>query len=249
MVYDYDVSSVSDSSEDFYDATSSGSENSEVLGIVNEHENSEGFGIILKPCSVRVERYLSSSSLATQEGRCEEEAFQIAHQGDVRVRDDALDGTEGMLEEGSIQDCEKDNVKDKHKKNVRTCPKCRLMFKDKRRSHEGLNRHVLSHYYQVFFDVLPRCKPFPCPICGKFNRDRFTLVRHYAFTHKMVYELTDLTPEDLPGILRRGSAASLSKPRLLKENLLMNIIIGQPVEAFATDCVSEEQEENINYRD
>ena len=65
----------------------------------------------------------------------------------------------------------------------------------------------------------------------------------------MVYELTDLTPEDLPGIPGRGSAASLFKPRLLKENLLMNIIIGQPVEAIATDCVTEEQEENSNNRD
>jgi len=240
----------SNSSEDSFVATSSSSESSdEVLGIVNEQE---GFGIILKPCTVRVERYLYSSSLATKEGRCEEETSQLVHQGDVRVRDDALDGTEeGVLEEGSIQDCEEVNVKDKYKNRVLICPKCGRTFKYKRSSHESLNRHILSHYYKVFFDVLPRCKPFPCPICGKFSRDRFTMVRHYAFTHKMVYKLTDLSPEDLPGIADRGSGASMSESRLLKKNLVKNII-GQPVENIATDediatdCVSEEQENIID---
>jgi len=231
-----DVSSGSNSSEDRFEVTSSSSECSEVLGIVNEQEN------ILKPCTVRVERYLYSSSLATKEDRCEEETSELILQGDSRVRDDALDGTEGILEEGSIQDCEEVDIKDKYKNHLLTCPKCGLKFKYKRSSHESLNRHILSHYYKVFFDVLPRCKPFPCPICGKFNRDRFTLVRHYAFTHKMVYELTDLSPEDLPGIAKRGSA--LSKPRLLKENLVKNIIIGQT----AADLLSE-QEINFDEQD
>jgi hypothetical protein len=43
-----------------------------------------------------------------------------------------------------------------------------------------MKRHVLSHYYQIFFNALPKWKPFPCPICGKLNRDRIVLARHYS---------------------------------------------------------------------
>ena len=55
----------------------------------------------------------------------------------------------------------------------------------------------MSHYQQVFFDVLPDRIPFNCPICDMCFKWRGSLVRHYAFSHQKIFELTDLTPEDL----------------------------------------------------
>jgi len=75
------------------------------------------------------------------------------------------------------------------------CPKCGQVCKD----YSNLKNHVLSHYYKMFYMVLPQCKPFPCPICGHCNRDRITMVRHYAFTHKKIFEMTDVTVQDLHG--------------------------------------------------
>jgi len=81
------------------------------------------------------------------------------------------------------------------------CPKCGQVCKD----NSNLKNHVLSHYYQVFYDVLPDCKPFACPLCGNPSRDRITMVRHYAFTHKKLFEMTDITPEDIAGFGNRTS--------------------------------------------
>merc|ERR1711915_247425 len=81
------------------------------------------------------------------------------------------------------------------------CPKCGQVCKD----NSNLKNHVLSHYYQVFYDVLPDCKPFACPLCGNPSRDRNTMVRHYAFTHKKLFEMTDITPEDIAGFGNRTS--------------------------------------------
>jgi len=81
------------------------------------------------------------------------------------------------------------------------CFKCGQICKD----NSNLKNHVLSHYYQVFYDVLPDSKPFPCPECGNTSRDRITLVRHFAFTHKKLFEMTDVTPEHIAGFGNRKS--------------------------------------------
>ena len=81
------------------------------------------------------------------------------------------------------------------------CCKCGLVCKDL--SH--LKNHILSHFYQNFYAVLPSNKPYECPVCSKLNRDRITLTRHYAFTHNKLFELTDLTPEML------GSGAGVKR--------------------------------------
>ena len=81
------------------------------------------------------------------------------------------------------------------------CFKCGQICKD----NSNLKNHVLSHYYQVFYDVLPDSKPFPCPECGNTSRDRITLVRHFAFTHKKLFEMTDVTPEHFAGFGNRKS--------------------------------------------
>ena len=50
--------------------------------------------------------------------------------------------------------------------------------------------HVLSHYYHMFDGVLPVEYGTECPECFKSFRDRHTLIRHYAFVHQYVFEVT-----------------------------------------------------------
>jgi len=95
------------------------------------------------------------------------------------------------------------------------CPKCDRKFKMK----SFLRTHALSHYYQVFYDVLPDSHPFQCPICGKKNQSRVMLVRHYAFVHRKVFQLTDLTPEEIQFSVNHmviGEDSSESDKRLTK---------------------------------
>ena len=42
------------------------------------------------------------------------------------------------------------------------------------------------------------------------NINHFKLLRHYAFTHQKIFELTDLTPEKLipPGVVKKGRGPS-----------------------------------------
>ena len=68
------------------------------------------------------------------------------------------------------------------------CPKCEIVCKD----FGNLKNHLLSHFYPQFYELLPGSKPFPCPICEKENRDRITLLRHYAFTHNKAEEITGI---------------------------------------------------------
>ena len=103
---------------------------------------------------------------------------------------DAEKGTIGVAKkafasEGTVQ--EHDNL------DGPQCPKCDQICKD----NANLKNHLLSHYYHDFYRVTPDTKPFPCPTCGKENRDRITMIRHFAFSHGMIYELTDVTPEML----------------------------------------------------
>ena len=73
------------------------------------------------------------------------------------------------------------------------CPKCDQICKD----NANMKNHLLSHYYTDFYRVTPDQKPYACPTCGKENRDRITMIRHFAFSHGMLFELTDVTPEML----------------------------------------------------
>ena len=44
---------------------------------------------------------------------------------------------------------------------------------------------------------LVQVKPFPCPECEKPSRDKITMIRHFAFTHGKLFELTEVTPAHL----------------------------------------------------
>ena len=84
-----------------------------------------------------------------------------------------------------VQTNQSANVLDKDK----TCFKCGRICD----SIMHRKNHILSHYYPTFYKVLPSCKPYSCPECGQVSRDRITLTRHYAFSHRKIYELTDVT--------------------------------------------------------
>jgi len=92
------------------------------------------------------------------------------------------------------------------------CFKCGKVCKNL----SNLKNHVLSYYYQVFFDVLPDREPYLCPHPDCNNRppsrDRITLVRHFAFYHRKLFEMTEVTPEDfkITGI-RNVSGRPLAK--------------------------------------
>jgi len=74
-----------------------------------------------------------------------------------------------------------------------SCPKCDFKFIGRSR----VQYHILTHYHDVFTDVLPHKKPFICPVCDKeFVNDKRGLIRHYAFIHRRVFQLTDTTPAD-----------------------------------------------------
>jgi len=124
---------------------------------------------------------------------------------------DADKGTIGVAKkafasEGTVQ--EHDNL------DGPQCPKCDQICKD----NANLKNHILSHYYHDFYRVTPDTKPFPCPTCGKENRDRITMIRHFAFSHGMIFELTDVTPEMLNSTGKsRGPRAVNNTPRKEKE--------------------------------
>jgi len=148
---------------------------------------------LLTPCSVKIKRCKpSSSSLVwdVQKIKLEDQTVQLLYHG-VRVRDRA------QGEEVEIPEINENNSKEFHQHK---CPTCGQWFGFK--DNSNLRSHVMSHYYHLFFKVLPASKPFPCPICGKVNRDRCTLARHYAFTHEKIFDMTDLSPGDLPVIAK-----------------------------------------------
>ena len=136
----------------------------------------------------------------------EDQTVQLLYHG-VMVREGASDEKVGLMKDENIEVHEKI-----FKLGGYLCPKCGQAFKDR----PLMKKHLLSHYYQIFFSVLPNSKPFPCPICGKLNRDRIVLARHYAFFHKKIFDMTELTPGDLP--LGKGRWSKRFKEnRLIKD--------------------------------
>ena len=90
------------------------------------------------------------------------------------------------------------------------CLKCDAMCRDV--TH--LKNHLLSHFYQDFYVLLPSAKPFPCPICEKESRDRITLLRHYAFAHDKAQEVTGYDFKSLGGgPVRRRTAPEAGTPK------------------------------------
>ena len=62
----------------------------------------------------------------------------------------------------------------------------------------NMKNHTLNHFLEKIKAYLPKNKPFQCPTCGLVQRDIITLARHYAFTHKNVYNYC--SEEELRGV-------------------------------------------------
>merc|ERR1719447_2680908 len=134
-----------------------------------------------------------SNSLPTK-SREENDVKQREHLGTLlpkeggSVKEDVkrnADGTSSSVERhqpSSKEECGRGRIKEHENWDGPRCPKCGQICKDK----NGLRNHVL-----------PSSAPFSCPECGKGWRDKFSLARHYAYSHNMIYELTDVTPEML----------------------------------------------------
>ena len=93
-----------------------------------------------------------------------------------------------------------------------TCFKCGVVCKDT----ANLKNHVLSHYYAIFYAVLPDSKPYNCPFpgCENPHRDKISLARHYAFSHRKLFEMTDVTPEQVQATGKKGRKTG---PRMKKD--------------------------------
>lgn len=76
---------------------------------------------------------------------------------------------------------------------------------------QNLKNHVANHYKAELFAQLPEKKPFSCPDCYATSRDRITLMRHYAFTHKKIFLLCQ--PEELTGKILTGTTSNTTTPK------------------------------------
>ena len=62
----------------------------------------------------------------------------------------------------------------------------------------NLKNHVVNHFKAEMLRDLPSSKPYNCPLCSNAPvRDKITLLRHYAFSHKKIFDYCN--PEDLQG--------------------------------------------------
>ena len=77
------------------------------------------------------------------------------------------------------------------------CYKCG----ERKRTRDAFKNHLLSHYADNFTSLLPSAPPYKCPECDHTIRDKTSLMRHLAFYHKKLYEITDLTEESLNEII------------------------------------------------
>ena len=80
----------------------------------------------------------------------------------------------------------------------------RCKFCDQIEEKRGnMKNHTLNHFKEKLYSIIRPVSlvaPFPCPICedGKEHRDKITFLRHYAFSHKKIYEFC--SDEDLVGV-------------------------------------------------
>ena len=77
----------------------------------------------------------------------------------------------------------------------------------------------MNHFKDQLNQHLPSCAPFLCPECKNPNRDKITILRHYAFGHKKVFDLVD--QEDF-------------KPRE-KDHPIKNVPTGGKIKTGTTD--------------
>ena len=121
------------------------------------------------------------------------------------------------------------------------CFKCSVVCKD----NSNYKNHILSHYYREFDPHIPQTKPFECPICAKPSRDKITLIRHYAFTHQKMFELTDITPEQLipPGSTPKTPRARPNKSMVESTDDMMTPKVAPTSPAIAGSPMETENDD------
>ena len=125
---------------------------------------------------------------------------------------------------------------------LRKCTFCSNMY-DKT---SNMKNHTLNHFLEKIKAFLPKNKPFQCPTCGLIQRDIITLARHYAFTHKNVYNYC--SEEELRGTPVGGDTEDDDgdykgkKPR--EENNLLGHQIDTQDKSDSEDEMSESKTEN-----
>ena len=78
---------------------------------------------------------------------------------------------------------------------IRQCTLCEKTY-DKL---SNLKNHFVNHFKEQLFARLPANEPYNCPLCkaSRNVRDKITLMRHYAYTHGVIYEYC--SAEDVNG--------------------------------------------------
>ena len=77
----------------------------------------------------------------------------------------------------------------------------------------NLKNHVLNHFKDSLFPLLPRSKPYLCPDCNAPHRDLITLLRHFSWSHNMFYRFAskeDLIPRPKDQPIRDPKSAKPS---------------------------------------
>ncbi len=64
-----------------------------------------------------------------------------------------------------------------------------------------LKNHIVDrHYKDELMEMLPQKYPADCPKCGKKKvRDKYTMMRHFALTDRVIYDVFELTEDQLRG--------------------------------------------------
>ena len=83
---------------------------------------------------------------------------------------------------------------------VRQCTLCDKTY-DKL---SNLKNHFVNHFKEQLSARLPENEPYNCPSCNSSRnvRDKITLMRHYAYTHGVIYEYC--SAEDINGTILNG---------------------------------------------
>ena len=82
---------------------------------------------------------------------------------------------------------------------------------------KNLKNHLLNHFKDSLFQLLPTSIPFSCPECQVPHRDKITLLRHYGWKHSMIYKFAsneDLKPREKDQPIRDLESA---KPEIKSE--------------------------------
>ncbi len=174
----------------FVSAGEEGEETEEVLLVLFLQREREGARRVAPAGQVRTERSFNSFN-QTSLGKFFWEIFAFRRKSGkffVRLKDKSA---EGLLSSPKItqkaikaSSSSLSSPAASYSAVVHKCNFCEENFE----KVSNLKNHVVNHFKKEMLAELPPCKPFACPCCPQISRDKITLLRHYAFTHRKIYE-------------------------------------------------------------